>query len=56
MKYQATATKAGEFVEWRDASGKIVSNDAVYTTTAEEDITLTAVSETLTMKRLIRVF
>lgn len=43
VKYQATATKAGEFVEWRDASGKIVSNDAVYTTTAEEDITLTAV-------------
>lgn len=43
VKYQATATKAGEFVEWRDASGKIVSNDAVYTTTAEEDTTLTAV-------------
>lgn len=43
MKYQATATEAGEFVEWRDASGKIVSNDAVYTTTAEEDTTLTAV-------------
>ena len=43
VKYQATATEAGEFVEWRDASGKIVSNDAVYTTTAEEDTTLTAV-------------
>lgn len=43
VKYQATATKAGEFVEWRDASGKIVSNDAVYTTTAEEDTVLTAV-------------
>lgn len=43
VKYQATATEAGEFVEWRDASGKIVSNDAVYTTTAEEDSTLTAV-------------
>lgn len=43
VKYQATATEAGEFVEWRDASGKIVSNDAVYTTTAEEDTVLTAV-------------
>ena len=43
VKYQATATEAGEFVEWRDASGKIVSNDAVYTTTAEKDTTLTAV-------------
>lgn len=43
VKYQATATEAGEFVEWRDTSGKIVSNDAVYTTTAEEDTTLTAV-------------
>lgn len=43
VKYQATATEAGEFVEWRDASGKIVSNDAVYTTTAEEDTALTAV-------------
>lgn len=43
VKYQATATEAGEFVEWRDASGKIVSNDAVYTTTAGEDTVLTAV-------------
>lgn len=43
VKYQATATEAGEFVEWRDASGKIVSNDAVYTTTAEENTVLTAV-------------
>lgn len=43
VKYQATATEAGEFVEWRDATGKIVSNDAVYTTTAEEDTVLTAV-------------
>lgn len=43
MKYQATATEAGEFVEWHDASGKIVSNDAVYTTTAEENTALTAV-------------
>lgn len=43
VKYQATATEAGEFVEWHDASGKIVSNDAVYTTTAEEDTKLTAV-------------
>lgn len=43
VKYQATATEAGEFVEWHDASGKIVSNDAVYTTTAEENTALTAV-------------
>lgn len=43
VKYQATATEAGEFVEWRDATGKIVSNDAVYTTTAEKDTVLTAV-------------
>lgn len=43
VKYQATATKAGEFVEWHDASGKIVSNNAVYTTTAEENTELTAI-------------
>lgn len=43
VKYQATATEAGEFVEWRDDSGKIISRDATYTTTAEEDTALTAV-------------
>lgn len=43
VKYQATATEAGEFVEWRDDSGKIISRDATYTTAAEEDTALTAV-------------
>lgn len=43
VKYQAKKADAGKFAGWRDETGRIVSNDATYTTTVSDNITLTAV-------------
>lgn len=43
VKYQAKEADAGKFAGWRDETGRIVSNDATYTTTVSDNITLTAV-------------
>lgn len=43
VKYQAKEADAGKFAGWCDETGRIVSNDATYTTTVSDNITLTAV-------------
>lgn len=43
VKYQAKEADTGKFAGWRDETGRIVSNDATYTTTVSDNITLTAV-------------
>ena len=40
VKYQAKEADAGKFAGWRDETGRIVSNDATYTTTVSDNITL----------------
>lgn len=45
VTFTATPNKGREFVAWKDQNGEVVSTDAVYTTTVEDDISLTAYFE-----------